>query len=128
MQKSDSIGKLVGAMCQVQGKMSPVPFDSENPFFKNRYASLGAVVFASKGLLADHGIAILQPASGDVNGVVITTLIGHTSGEWISDAITIKPSKPDAQGMGSAITYGRRYGLSAMAGLVSDEDDDGNHA
>ena len=85
------------------------------------------MIDAVKQPLLDQGIVFLQGVSGVENGVAVETMLLHVSGEWMSSTLEIPASKHDAQGYGSAITYGRRYGLQAMCGVPA-EDDDGNAA
>ena len=127
MQKSDSIIKLAPALHKAQSSIKGALKDSTNPHFKSKYADLSSVIEAVKQPLLDAGITFHQGVSGIENGVAVETMLLHTSGEWISSTLEIPASKHDAQGYGSAITYGRRYGLQAMCGVPA-EDDDGNAA
>lgn len=127
MNKSESIVKLAEALHKAQGDMKAAIKDATNPHFKSKYADLGAVVDAVKAPLLKHGITFLQGVQDAENGVAVETMLLHTSGEWISSTLRLPAQKQDAQGYGSAITYGRRYGLQAMCGIPS-EDDDGNAA
>jgi hypothetical protein len=85
------------------------------------------VIEAVKQPLSNNGIVYSQGVSGVENGVAVETMLLHVSGEWMSSTLEIPASKHDAQGYGSAITYGRRYGLQSMCGVPA-EDDDGNAA
>jgi len=125
MEMSESIAKLAEALSLVQGEVRPVVFDSSNPFFKSKYASLSALVSQAAPVLSKHGLAVTQILE---DGHAVITVLMHKSGEWISSKLIIKPVKDDPQGVGSAITYSRRYSYAAILGLVSDEDDDGNAA
>lgn len=128
MEKSESIGAIAKALAAAQSEMTPAVFDSVNPHFRSRYASLASVVAAGR-VLAKHGIAIIQDASGSAGQeVVISTTLAHESGEWLRGTVTLRAEKATPQGVGSTITYGRRYGIALMAGVVSDDDDDGNSA
>ena len=98
-----------------------------NPFFKSKYADLSSVVQAIKEPFANHGLSYVQFPIEDGGRVGIETILMHESGEWLSNSFTVQLTKQDAQGAGSAITYCRRYGLQAVAGIPS-EDDDGNAA
>lgn len=101
--------------------------DRENPHFQRKYADLASVWDACREALSKNEIAIIQPLSGGPDTITITTILVHSSGESVYSALTLRPTKPDPQGIGSAATYGRRYGLAAMVG-VAPEDDDGNAA
>lgn len=131
MIKSDSIGELAKALATTQGQIEAAKKSSENPFFKSKYADLAAVWDACRAALSKNGIAVIQTpkSSCDENGTVVTvgTLLAHSSGEWVFEELSAAPTKDDPQGIGSCITYLRRYGLSAFVG-VAPEDDDGNAA
>ena len=124
---SPTIGAIAKALGQAQSQFSPIKQDKDNPFFKSRFASLGAIIDATKGALAKNGLAVSQLV--DTNGVVhVDTLLMHESGEWIRSSISLKPKADDPQSIGSAITYGRRYSLGAILGVASEDDDDGNQS
>lgn len=130
MNKSESINELATALAKAQGQMEGAKKDSSNPFFKSKYADLAAVVEAVKKPFSDNGLSYIQITDlpeGDGDAVLIETVLMHSSGQWVSGKLRMPVSKHDAQGVGSAITYGRRYGLQAMAGVPA-EDDDGNAA
>lgn len=125
--RSASIAKLVGALAKVQGEMVGAAKDSTNPHFKSKYADLASVWDACRKPLAKNGLAILQPVTAEGPNVTVTTILAHDSGEWISESLTMTAQQNTPQGVGSTITYGRRYGLSAMVGIAP-EDDDGEAA
>lgn len=127
MNSSESIKELAGALHKAQGKIKAALKDSTNPHFRSKYADLSSVIEAVKQPLLDAGITYLQGIEDADGGVVVETMLLHTSGEWISSKLRIPATKQDAQGFGSAITYGRRYGLQSMCGVPA-EDDDGNAA
>lgn len=127
MNTSTTIKELALALHKAQAKMKGALKDSTNPHFRSKYADLGSVIEAVKQPLLDNGITFLQGVSGIENGVAVETMLLHVSGEWMSSTLEIPASKHDAQGYGSAITYGRRYGLQSMCGVPA-EDDDGNAA
>ncbi|MFZ2957394.1 MAG: ERF family protein [Candidatus Ozemobacteraceae bacterium] len=130
METSQSIGKITESLAKAQGQMKPAAFDAQNPHFKSKYATLAAIMEACRPALSANGIAVVQGTSveGEPIRVMVTTILSHSSGEWIKETISIKPAVDNAQGIGSAITYARRYSLAALVGIVSDEDDDGNAA
>tara|TARA_R110000850_G_scaffold57485_2_gene134420 strand:- start:215 stop:736 length:522 start_codon:yes stop_codon:yes gene_type:complete len=127
MDKSESIKELAAALNKAQNEMGGAVKDAKNPFFKSNYADLGAVVKAIKEPFATNGLSYSQFPITDGDRVGIETILMHSSGEWISQPFTVKLTKQDAQGAGSAITYCRRYALQAIAGIPS-EDDDGQAA
>lgn len=126
--------KLFTALVKAQAEMGNPVKDSTNPHLRNKYASLASVLDACRLPLANNGVVVYQSASivPDMpNHVVVTSMLVHgESGESISDSLPIPLAKNDAQGIGSAITYGRRYMLLAQLGLAPDDedDDDGNKA
>jgi hypothetical protein len=128
MNQSETIGELAKALCVVQAQLRPAKMDAENPFFKSKYATLESCWNACRDLLASNGLAIVQSPGSDGNGrIEVRSILMHTSGEWIASTVSLKPVKDDPQAAGSAISYGRRYGLISLVGLVSSEDeDDGN--
>lgn len=132
MNKSESIAKLTEALSKAQGEIRSAVMDSVNPYFKDsgkggRYADLASVWDACREPLTKNGFAVIQVPEIHEGKVCVTTILSHSSGEWIDNELTLTPAKPDAQGIGSAITYARRYSLSAMVGIAP-EDDDGNSA
>jgi len=129
MQKSDTIGELAKALCEVQKKLEGAKKDASNPFFKSSYATLASVWGASRDLLSTNGLSVVQTFSTGYENdkLIIETTLLHSSGEWISGSLLMKPVKEDPQGFGSAITYGRRYALAAIVG-ISPEDDDAEAA
>lgn len=129
MNKSDSVAGLAAALAKAQGVMKGALKDSANPFFKSRYADLASVVEAIRAAFSANGLSYIQTVEpSDKDEVRVETTLLHASGEWISCGILSLPvSKIDAQGYGSALTYARRYSLSAAVG-VAPEDDDGNAA
>jgi hypothetical protein len=126
--KSESLKELASALAKAQAKMRPAAFDSTNPHFRSKYASLTAVWDSIREPLALNGLAVTQTFIQGEAGLTLRTTLLHQSGEWMSSDYPINPLKNDPQGFGSAITYARRYTLSALTGVVSDEDDDGNEA
>ena len=129
MNKSESIAALAAALATAQGSMKGAVKDSANPFFKSKYADLASVVEAIRAAFSANGLSYIQTIQpSDRDEVRVETMILHSSGEWISCGVLALPvSKVDAQGYGSALTYARRYSLSAAVG-VAPEDDDGNAA
>lgn len=128
MLKSESINELAAALVKAQAAMTFAKKDSANPFFKSKYADLSAVVEAIKKPLADNGLAYTQATDIDEHGgVIVETTLMHSSGQWVESRLRMMPVKNDPQGIGSCITYARRYGLQSLVGLPAD-DDDGNAA
>lgn len=129
-EMSPNIGALVGALAKARKTFKPIIKEETNPFFKSKYADLAAVIEATKDGLSDNGLAVIQPPAFDKSTatVEILTLLAHASGEWVKATLEMPLSKQDAQGVGSAITYGRRYAYSAVLNVASESDDDANAA
>jgi hypothetical protein len=133
MNASPTITAIAPALVAAVGELAPVSKDATNPAFRNRYATLDSMMEQVRPVLARHGLAVLQSVThpetdaGRVVGIAVETRVLHTSGEWIAGLVTLPVEKSTAQGTGSAISYGRRYGLSALLGLTA-EDDDGQAA
>lgn len=122
------MSKLSAALVAFQTECPSVAFDSKNPHFKNRYASLAAIHRVVTPILVKHGLAVLQfPVSEEGRAGCVTRVV-HESGESMEETLLLPLAKNDPQGAGAAITYARRYGLSGALGLVTEEDDDGESA
>jgi hypothetical protein len=128
MKTSDTITKISSALVKAQGELNAVSKDGNNPHFRSKYATLQNIVESTRDTLRKHGLAVVQ-TFGETDGTYInlTTTLLHESGEYISGTLTVRPNKPDAQGIGSAASYARRYSY-AIIGLVTNDDDDGNIA
>ena len=128
MYQTDSIDKLAAALTKAQAEIGTVAKTAENPFFKSKYADLAAVTDAIRVPFANHGLAVHQGYSVKDGHTYMVTRLIHSSGQWLEDdGVPLLLSKNDMQGLGSASTYARRYGLMAAAG-VAPHDDDGNAA
>lgn len=120
--------KISAALAKAQAEMGKALKDSDNPHFKSKYADLGSVMDACLPALNKYGIAVIQPfVTDEINGRAVKTVLIHESGETLECAVPLIFGKNDMQGLGSAMTYARRYGLMCMAGIAP-EDDDGNAA
>lgn len=128
-ENQQNIGKLAKALAAAQGDIQSAKKDKSNPFFKSKYADLASVWAACREQLSKNEIAVIQ-APCVVDGVFgINTRLIHSSGEEAGSFMPVSASiTAKAQEMGSAITYARRYALSAMVGVAPDDDDDGNAA
>jgi len=128
IEQSPTIGKLATALVEAQKAMPIAKKDSENPHFKSKYADLANVVEASTKCLTDNGLSILQlPISYEDGRVGVTTMLMHTSGEWIKGTVAIpQATASNPQHTGSIIQYFRRYARMGAIGMAaSEEDDDG---
>jgi hypothetical protein len=128
MNKSDSIKALSAALAKAQASLKNAKNSADNPFYKSKYAPLGDVLDLIRPALASNGLAIVQyPSSEDGKAISIHTMITHESGEYIDfDPLTLTAEKITPQGAGAAITYGRRYSVSGIFNIASEDDDDGN--
>lgn len=145
MKHSESIANLAAALVAVQSEVRGVAKDSTNPDYRSSYTSLDAIIAALRPVLAKHGLAVIQGATtphtdekSRIAAIAVETMLVHSSGEWLTNT-AIMPvvgrmlkgggrADVDPQAGGSALTYGRRYGIAALFCLSTDEDDDGNHA
>ena len=152
METSENINQLAEALAKAQAELSPVPFDSNNPYYKSRYASLSAVIAEVRKVLPQHGLSIVQtPTSHMEFGIFyvgVETMLIHDSGEWIKSTVSVpvvatelievftKRFNKDGdayyaspnilQEAGKIITYLRRYGIVSILMLSAEEDIDGN--
>ncbi len=125
MNKSESIKSIAAALNAFQAGMRSIKEESENPFFKSKYADLPDIWKAIRPGLANNGLSVIQ-GGRVVNGeAVLVTTVMHVSGEWIEGEYPIVSKDKTPQGLGSGNTYARRYALSGMLGLTTDQDDDG---
>ena len=129
MNKSESIAELAKALASFQSEVKQPLKDKANPFYNSRYVPLENVVEAITNIAPKHGLSFVQYPVNQDNKVGVVTILMHSSGEWIeTEPIFAQPAKQDPQATGSVITYLKRYSLSAVFGITSDEDDDGNNA
>lgn len=125
---SEQIDQLTAALVAAQAEMPAAKKDSDNPFFKSKYADLAGIVETAKPVLAKHKLAVAQFVAHDGDHNTLVTWLVHESGQYIADEMLLMLPKDDPQGQGSAITYARRYAYQAAIGMVADDDDDGNRA
>lgn len=129
MEMSEQIDALAAALAKAQAAMKPAAKDSENPHFRSKYADLASIWDSCRKPLTDNGLSVVQAPADAGDGVVaLRTVLLHASGQWMATTVSARLTKNDAQGVGSALTYLRRYSLAGMVGVVADEDDDGNAA
>lgn len=127
MDTSKATPELFAALAKAQAEVENASKNSANPHFKSKYADLAEVLNTIRPTFARHGLSLLQSTGFDGALVSVTTAIAHSAGGIVTSTAACVPAKTDAQGIGSATTYLRRYSLAAMAG-VAQEDDDGNAA
>src|SRR5699024_3517218 len=130
MNKSESIVEISKALAKFQEEVKQPLKDADNPFFRSKYVPLENVVETISEYGPKNGLSFVQWPRNDENGRVgVATLLMHTSGEFIEfDPVYMKSDKETAQGAGALITYLKRYSLSAIYGITSDQDDDGNES
>jgi hypothetical protein len=125
--KSDKIDKLATALSKAQSEIKGAEKKSVNPFFNSGYADLHTVIESSFPHLTKYGLSVIQGNDSNPGEFFVTTMLLHESGQWIRSKLKMPVEKITAQSIGSTITYGRRYGLSAITGIAQ-YDDDGNAA
>lgn len=129
MTKSETHINIFKALIKCQSELPAIKFNSTNPFYNSRYADLASIWEIVQPVLAKNDLALLQYTRDGERGLCIDTYIIHTSGEWLLfKGCSIKPEKDTPQGVGIAMTYGRRYHICIILGLVAEEDTDGNGA
>jgi hypothetical protein len=128
MNKSESIVKLAEALAKFQAEVKNPANTATNPYYKSKYAPLGDVLNTVRPVLGKYGLSFVQNQVTDENGKLgVTTMLMHSSGEYVeTDPIFSTPEKNTPQGLGSVSTYLRRYQLSSVLGIASEDDDDGN--
>jgi hypothetical protein len=125
--QSENIAELAAALAKAQAEMGGVHKDAANPYFKSSYATLAAVWETVKPSLTKNGLSVVQLPGSDERGYYVQTQLQHSSGQWIRSCTYMKPAKEDPQGIGSLISYARRYALMAMV-MACPDDDDGEAA
>lgn len=126
--QTSEIKELVVALSKAQGKMEPAKFNKTNPHYKNKYADFKSCMDACRNPLSENGLSIMQYCE-DIGGrLTLVTMLAHVSGQWIKSDFPLIPKNMDSQSIGSAMTYAKRYSLSCMLGIVSDDEDDDGEA
>jgi hypothetical protein len=123
---SPELGKLFEALSKAQAEMKPAVMDMKNPHFNSMYASLTSCQDAYRGPLSKYGLCLTQQLFSEDQIFYIRSVLGHSSGQWMSNIFKLITDRNNMQGLGSAVTYGRRYGANSLIGVVDTEDDDGN--
>lgn len=123
MQKSEQINELATSLAKAQAEIENASKNSSNPHFKSKYADLAEVINTVRPVFSSHGLSISQFPSFADGLASVETVLMHSSGQWMSGTASAGVTKQDAQGVGSAITYLRRYSLAAVAGIAQEDDD-----
>ena len=126
---TENRAELFAALAKAQAELKPADLDGKNPHFNSTFSTLLSVVSAFRSVFAKHNLSVTQFLESSGNDkITVTTTVMHSAGGYMMSSLTLSPERATPQGAGSAITYARRYALAAIAGVVSDEDDDGNEA
>jgi hypothetical protein len=132
MNQTENINELVAALSKAQGNMRPAVYNKLNPHFKNRYADLASCMDACREPLAQNGLSVMQYVEKQGETFCLVTMLAHASGQWMKSYLPMQTEKKTCQALGAEMTYLKRYGISAMLGIVSDEEqeaeDDGERA
>jgi hypothetical protein len=127
--QTEAISELTAALAKAQGEIKNAAKDVKNTFFKTSYADLAGCYDASREYLAKNGLSVVQFPDYDETGTMfLMTQLNHASGQWMRSWYPVRPVKNDPPGLGSAMTYARRYSYCAMVGVAAEDDDDGNAA
>ncbi len=126
--RSEAINEIAAALAKAQGEIEGATKNAENPHYKNRYADLAAIWDACRAPLSKNGLSVVQTVGQDEDGVegsgfVLTTTLCHASGQWIESRMHLLLAKQDMQGLGSALSYARRYSIAAIVGVAQEDDD-----
>jgi hypothetical protein len=124
---SEAINEISAALAKAQGQIEGASKGKVNPAFKSKYADLASIWDACREPLSANGLAVLQIPNETADGMMLVTMITHSSGQWFRSSYPVRPVQATPQGLGSALTYSRRYSLMAMVGIAP-EDDDGEAA
>ena len=138
MERSETLVELIKAMSAFQGAMTSVPKGRENPFYSSRYADLDSIWEVCRKPLRENGLTLIQTTTEENEALYLDTTLAHISGEYITSRYPITPMRQvknagwelsnDPQAIGSAITYARRYAMSAILGISAEDDDDGERS
>jgi hypothetical protein len=126
--QSAELKDLATALAKAQAQIKPASKDAVNPHFKSKYADLAAIWEVIREPLAANGLSVVQMPRAEGTKVTVTTLLLHSSGQWLKSDLTMVAGQNTPQGLGSCITYARRYALGAIVGVAAEIDDDGNAA
>jgi len=129
VESSRGVDQLFAALAKAQGEITAAEKSAMNPHFRRRYADLGSVWDACRAALAKNGLAVLQvPRIASDKWIEVRTILGHSSGQWIAAELAAPAAQMTPQGIGSVITYLRRYTMAPLIGVAPEEDDDDGNA
>ena len=126
MNRTESQQNLLAALALAQAELKNPHFDSTNPHFKSKFASLAAVRAAVIPVFSKHGLSVMQFPVADGHSAGCLTIVGHKSGEYVEEPFMFPVDRPNAHGYASVVTYAKRIAMQSVAGVVGDEDDDAN--
>lgn len=131
-ERSPGAGKLYGALAKAQAEFQSAELDASNPHFGSQYASIASILKAVRPALSKNELCLIQlpgrKVENEIELLSLTTILGHSSGESIENYFEMYPPKRDPQGIGSAMTYMRRYAAMAVLGIAGAHDDDAEGA
>jgi hypothetical protein len=131
MKRSETFGSFAKSFSQFQAEVKNPALTANNPHLKSKYAPLSEVINTVRPILAKYGLSFYQDVASEDDKVKVTTTLFHESGEYLESSPLYIPGsrgagKPaDAQGIGSAASYAKRYQLQAVCGVAAEEDTDG---
>lgn len=128
MKTSETLSEITKALVAVALEIKNPDKNATNPHFKSKYADLPEIIECSRTLLAKYGIVCIQSATAEGSAVTVHSRMMHVSGEWVEDSLTMVAKDSGPQGIGSCITYGRRYLLASQVNVAAEPDDDGEMA
>ncbi len=137
-EHSERVDELFGALAKAQLDFKPIVKDTENPYYRSKYADLSQCISATQSALAKNGLVVIQLPNTDnpMKTMGLTSVLGHSSGQWIRGTLILPAEMSgrdgrlrfDSQSVGAAMTYARRYAYQAMVGVAAETDDDANAA
>lgn len=126
---SEQVNELFTSLAKAQAEIKPAFKSEANPYFKSRYADLAAIIEAGRDALSKNGLAISQLVCYEDGKLMLKSILGHTSGQWVMSMMPLMMAKQTPQDLGSALTYAKRQSWAALTGISStNEDDDGEQA
>lgn len=126
--QSNEINEIAKALAEFQQVVKDAKLDSVNPHFKSKFSSLSAIYAACRPLMGKYGLSFTHIVEPNGEGMLVSTLLMHSSGQWIKSSMPVHVDHSKPQAVGSGISYGRRYTLAAIVGISDTEDDDANEA
>lgn len=123
MVKSESINEIATALSKAQAEIEDATKNAANPHLKSKYANLLSVLEECRPVLSKHGLSVSQTTGQESGTIFLVTTLMHSSGQWLQSSLPLILQKQDMQGLGSALSYARRYSLAAICGISQDDDD-----